>query len=98
MMMQSKTQDNLTLYQKTLISKLLMDQETEQQGQQQSVDTDDIAEQIQLHGAAGMNDAEQQGQQQVLMIKRQNNKDNNKLLMIKRQNNKDNNNLLILMI
>ena len=70
-MMQSKTQDNLALNQKKQISKLLMmrDQETEQQGQQQAVDTDDIAEQIQLHGATGMND--------------QNNKDNNKLLMIK---------------
>ena len=44
------------------------DQETEQQGQQQSVDTDDIAEQIQLHGAAGMNDAEQQGQQQAKQL------------------------------
>jgi hypothetical protein len=42
------------------------DQETEQQGQQQAVDTDDIKEQIQLHGAAGMNDAEQQGQQQAV--------------------------------
>ena len=44
------------------------DQETEQQGQQQSVDTDDIAEQIQLHGAAGMNDAEQQEQQQAKQL------------------------------
>jgi hypothetical protein len=42
-----------------------VDQETEQQGQQQAVDTDDIAEQIQLHGATGMN-AEQQGQQQAV--------------------------------
>ena len=47
------------------------DQETEQQGEQQSVDTDDIAEQIQLHGAAGMNDAEQQqgqGQRQTKQL------------------------------
>ena len=42
-----------------------VDQETEQQGQQQAVDDEDIAEQIQLDGAAGMN-AEQQGQQQAV--------------------------------
>ena len=45
-----------------------VDQETEQQGQQQAVDTDDITDQIQLHGAAGMNDAEQQGQQQAKQL------------------------------
>ncbi|HYJ01737.1 MAG TPA: hypothetical protein VEW92_05945 [Nitrososphaeraceae archaeon] len=44
------------------------DQETEQQEQQPAVDTDDMTEQIQLHGAAGMNDAEQQGQQQAKQL------------------------------
>ena len=50
-------------------SKDTEDQETEQEGQQQqAVDTDDIAKKIQLDGAAGMNDAEQQEQGQAKQL------------------------------